>query len=303
MGHRLRRCLLSVPGSNEKMLLKAASLDVDVVIIDLEDGVAPQEKQRARALTAEVLASTDFKAPTVSVRINDLASSHCYQDVLALFDHSEPSVRQADTIILPKTQSGADILFLCRLLHQIESRHGTQRPVGIEALIEDATGMLAVEAVACTHERLESLVFGMGDFAASQGISTTAIGHQGHYTADLWHYPRYKLIMAARAENLEPIDGPFANFRDSEGLSDDLTAAKTLGMVGKWAIHPDQIAAITAAFTPSQEAIEIARRQRSAFDEAIANGQGAVSVDGTMVDQASIKLLAPLLKKAELLGL
>ena len=109
--------------------------------------------------------------------------------------------------------------------------------------------------------------------------------------------------MAARAENLEPIDGPFANFRDSEGLSDDLTAAKTLGMVGKWAIHPDQIAAITAAFTPSQEAIEIARRQQSAFDEAIANGQGAVNVDGTMVDQASIKLLAPLLKKAELLGL
>lgn len=303
MTNRLRRCLISVPGSNEKMLLKSTALDVDVVIIDLEDAVAPQEKARARALVAEILATERFTAPTVSVRINDLTSSHCYQDVIALIDRDDRSLRRPDTLILPKTQSTEGIAFLSILLSQIETKHHEITPVAIDALIEDATGMLGVNTIATADERIETLVFGMGDFAASQGIATQTIGHQGNYAADLWHYPRYRLIMAARAAGLEPIDGPFANFRDLEGLKLDLASAKTLGMSGKWAIHPDQIPAITEAFTPSLEAVSQARTQVKAYETAIKAGEGAVSVDGVMVDQASIKLLAPLLKQAELLGL
>lgn len=303
MTHRLRRCHISVPGSNEKMLLKSTKLDVDVVIIDLEDAVAPLEKENARNLVAQLLKEETWRAPTVSVRINALSSEHCYQDILHLMDHDGAPSTRPQTLILPKTQRSSDLLFVDQLLVQIEARRGLDRATGLEALVEDATGMLNVGDIAAACERLETLIFGMGDFAASQRIDTLNIGDQGGYAGDLWHYPRYQLIMAARAHGLEPIDGPYANFKDGIGHAADCTAAKCLGMTGKWAIHPDQIAPITTCFSPSLEAVAQARAQHAAYEAALAQGLGAVSVDGVMVDQASIKLAAPLLAQAALLGL
>ncbi len=303
MTHRLRRCHISVPGSNEKMLLKSTQLEVDVVMIDLEDAVAPSEKANARNLVAHLLKQETWRAPTVSVRINALSSEHCYQDILHLMDHDGAPSARPQTLILPKTQRSSDLLFVDQLLTQIEARRGLDHTTGLEALVEDATGMLNVSDIATACERLETLIFGMGDFAASQRIDTLNIGDQGGYAGDLWHYPRYQLIMAARAHGLEPVDGPYAMFKDATGLALDCSAAKLLGMTGKWAIHPDQIMPITTCFTPSLEAIAQARAQHVAYEAALEQGLGAVSVDGVMVDQASIKLTAPLLAQAALLGL
>ena len=303
MTHRLRRCHISVPGSNEKMLLKSTQLEVDVVMIDLEDAVAPSEKANARNLVAHLLKQETWRAPTVSVRINALSSEHCYQDILHLMDHDGAPSTRPQTLILPKTQRSSDLLFVDQLLTQIEARRGLDHTTGLEALVEDATGMLNVSDIATACERLETLIFGMGDFAASQRIDTLNIGDQGGYAGDLWHYPRYQLIMAARAHGLEPVDGPYAMFKDATGLALDCSAAKLLGMTGKWAIHPDQIMPITTCFTPSLEAIAQARAQHVAYEAALEQGLGAVSVDGVMVDQASIKLTAPLLAQAALLGL
>ena len=202
-------------------------------MIDLEDAVAPSEKANARNLVAHLLKQETWRAPTVSVRINALSSEHCYQDILHLMDHDGAPSARPQTLILPKTQRSSDLLFVDQLLTQIEARRGLDHTTGLEALVEDATGMLNVSDIATACERLETLIFGMGDFAASQRIDTLNIGDQGGYAGDLWHYPRYQLIMAARAHGLEPVDGPYAMFKDATGLALDCSAAKLLGMTGK----------------------------------------------------------------------
>jgi citrate lyase subunit beta/citryl-CoA lyase len=300
MQNRLRRCQLSVPGSSQKMIAKSSNLDVDVVILDLEDAVAPNQKVMARAQVVEALNSTQWKAPSVAVRINDITSEHCYADIIAL-----ASAQTApDTLIMPKTQRATDIQFLETLLNQVEGSQSNHHPIGIEALVEDVEGMMRVEEIAACSNRLESLIFGMGDYAASQQMDLETIGESGkHYQGDLWHYPRYRLTIAARANNLSPIDGPLADFTDSQALIDDCLAIKTLGMAGKWAIHPAQIEDITSSFTPSNEAIARARFQFSEYQKATKQGQGAIEVNGVMVDAATVKLLQPLLRTADQLGL
>jgi citrate lyase subunit beta / citryl-CoA lyase len=299
--HRLRRCHMTVPGSNAKMLEKSLSVDVDVIVIDLEDAVAPQEKSAARALVAEHLAQATWRAPTVSVRINDLNSPHCFQDVIALIEAASIGGQLPDTLILPKAQNGADINFLDRLLSQVESAHGINESIGIEALIEDAKGMININEIAAASPRLESLIFGMGDFAASQHMPMLDIGHQGTYPGDLWHYPRSRLVMAARAHGLVPIDGPFADYKDADGLIADGQTGKSMGLSGKWAIHPNQVPIISKCFSPDPGDVARARSQKAAYEKALEAGQGAVSVDGVMVDQATMKLIEPLLAQADLL--
>lgn len=300
MLNRLRRCQLSVPGSNQKMITKSSSLDVDVIILDLEDAVAPNQKVTARAQVVEALNSMRWKARSVAVRINDITSEHCYADIIALASAQKPP----DTLIMPKTQRATDIQFLETLLNQIESSQPNNRSIGIEALIEDVEGMMRVEEIAACSTRLESLIFGMGDYAASQQMDLETIGASGkHYQGDLWHYPRYRLTIAARANNLSPIDGPLADFTDNQALTNDCLAVKTLGMAGKWAIHPKQIEAITTSFSPSNEAIARARFQLSEYKKAVEQGQGAIEVNGVMVDAATVKLLQPLLQTADQLGL
>ena len=300
--HRLRRCCLSVPGSREDMLEKARQLEIDQIVIDWEDAVAPDQKLRARDVTLAALASP-WRASSVSVRINGVETPHCLNDVLAITQKRSGQGQTVESVVLPKTASTSQIHFVSTLLDQLGVDDDPMAPSHIEALIEDADGMIYVHAIALASPRLESLIFGMGDFAAAQGIQTTVIGDQSSYDADLWHYPRYRLIMAARAANIAAIDGPFAAFKDVDGLNRDCSVARLMGMNGKWAIHPGQTEAIAAHFTPSQLQIDQARKQKTAFEEALKQGQGAVAVDGAMVDQASINLLEPLLADAKLLGM
>ncbi|MEK9819476.1 MAG: CoA ester lyase [Pseudomonadales bacterium] len=300
--HRLRRCCLSVPGSHDKMLAKAATLAVDQIVIDLEDAVAPDQKASAREKTLAALA-TPWQATSVTVRINGVNSPHCLRDVIALSESERPGGQAIASLILPKTQDIGHIDFVAKLMDQLEVDENPSAAQSIEALIEDAEGMINVNDIALASERVEALIFGMGDFAAAQGIQTTVIGDQSDYAADLWHYPRYRLIMAARAAGIAAVDGPYAAFRDLVGLTKDSRTARLLGMNGKWAIHPDQVACITEIFSPTQAQVDTARKQKAAFLAALATGQGAVAVDGAMVDQAAINLLEPLLAEAELLGM
>ena len=300
MSNRLRRCQLSVPGSNQKMIAKSCSLDVDVIILDLEDAVAPNQKVTAREKVVDALNSMQWQARSVAVRINDIMSEHCYADIIALASAD----RVPDTLILPKTQRATDIQFLETLLNQIERNQSSNHSIGIEALIEDVEGMMRVEEIAASSHRLESLIFGMGDYAASQQMDLETIGESGkQYQGDLWHYPRYRITIAARANNLSPIDGPLADFNDNQALINDCMAIKTMGMAGKWAIHPKQIEGITTSFTPSDEAIAKARHQLAAYEKAVQQGEGAIEVNGVMVDAATVKLLLPLLHTADQLGL
>ena len=300
--HRLRRCCLSVPGSREDMLEKARQLEIDQIVIDWEDAVAPDQKQRAREVTLAALADP-WEASSVSVRINGLETPHCLNDVLAITQKRSDHGQAVESVVLPKTASTSQIHFVSTLLDQLSVDDDPMAPSNIEALIEDANGMINAHAIALASPRLESLIFGMGDFAAAQGIQTTVIGDQSGYEADLWHYPRYRLIMAARAANIAAIDGPFASFKDMDGLNRDCSVARLMGMNGKWAIHPGQAETIAEHFTPLQSQVDQARKQKKAFEKALEQGQGAVAVDGAMVDQASINLLEPLLADAELLGM
>ena len=300
--HRLRRCCLSVPGSREDMLEKARQLEIDQIVIDWEDAVAPDQKQRAREVTLAALADP-WDASSVSVRINGLETPHCLNDVLAITQKRSDHGQAVESVVLPKTASTSQIHFVSTLLDQLSVDDDPMAPSNIEALIEDANGMINAHAIALASPRLESLIFGMGDFAAAQGIQTTVIGDQSGYEADLWHYPRYRLIMAARAANIAAIDGPFAAFKDMDGLNRDCSVARLMGMNGKWAIHPGQAETIAEHFTPLQSQVDQARKQKKEFEKALEQGQGAVAVDGAMVDQASINLLEPLLADAELLGM
>ena len=297
---RPRRCQLSVPGSSEKMLEKAARFEVDSIVLDLEDAVAPNAKEHARELVISALNSQDWQAQTISVRINATSTPWCHDDVVQLLTRASDNI---STLVLAKTNRPADVHFLHLLLDQLEQKLGLSTRIGIDGLIEDVRGLINIEDIAASSDRLESLIFGMGDYSASQHMRLDAIGSSGDYPADIWHYPRFKLIAACHAHGLDPIDGPYAIFNDLETLQTEASRAATLGMFGKWAIHPNQTEILQATFAPSKDAITTARQQKSAFEEAVAAGQGAISVDGVMVDAASIRLVQNLLDRADLYGL
>ena len=298
---RPRRCQLSVPGSSEKMLAKAANFAIDSIVLDLEDAVAPNAKEHARELVITALNSHDWQAKAVSVRINATNTPWCHDDVVQLLTGAGASI---STLVLAKTNQTADVHFLHLLLDQLEQKLGMSNRIGIEGLIEDVRGLINIEDIASASDRLESLIFGMGDYSASQHMRLDAIGSSnGDYPPDIWHYPRYKLIATCHAHGLDPIDGPYAIFNDLETLQTEATQAATLGMFGKWAIHPSQTEILQTAFAPSKAAVATARQQKSAFEEAVAAGQGAISVDGVMVDAASIRLVQNLLDRAQLYGL
>ena len=299
-GVRLRRCSLSVPGDSEKMLAKAQTMDCDQIILDLEDSVASESKTRARNNVSEAIEKRSFLAKTVSVRINATDSEHCHADLIELVSRAGKNL---DTVILTKTRRPADVLFVDTLLSQLENKSGLGSKIGVECLIEDVEGLMRVEEIASSTNRLEALIFGMGDFAASQGMRVQTIGGGDDQSRDIWHYPRYKIAVAAKAFGLDAIDGPYADFSNSENLKFDCDRASLIGMNGKWAIHPNQIEVIQKVFSYSQEEVEHARAQLAAYEEGKKNGIGVVKLGSTMIDAASIKLVRTVLEKAELMGL
>ena len=299
---RARRVQLSTPGSSEKMMQKAAASAADHVFLDLEDAVAPNQKIAARKKIIEALNTLNWGSKVRCVRINDLSTQYAYEDIIEVV---EGAGNNLDTIMMTKVTSAADILFADRLLSMMEKKLKLERRIGLEALIEEVEGMQNIEAIARASDRLECLVFGMGDFSASMGISLDAvIGSNSAYPGDMWHYARFRLVMACRAAGLDPVDGPFADFRSPEGYREECRRAATLGCVGKWAIHPNQIPVALDVFSPEAGKVAEARRLVGAYAAAEAEGSGAINVDGVMVDVATVRLLRNgILSKAELYGI
>lgn len=297
---RPRRCQLSVPGSSEKMLSKAAGLEVDHVFLDLEDAVAPNAKADARGKIVAALNGLAWKPKTLCVRINDVDTPWCHDDVIEVVSGAGDKL---DTIMLTKAKRAEDVVFVHLLLDQLEAKLGLERRIGIECLIEEVEGMMNVEAIAACSDRLECLIFGMGDYSASQQMQLGYVGASGTYPPDVWHYPRYKMTIACHANGIDPVDGPYANFRNPEGYNKEAERAYVLGMVGKWAIHPSQVDLANAVFTPDEQAVAEARRQKAAYEAALEKGQGAINVDGVMVDAASIRIVQNLIDRADLIGM
>ena len=299
---RPRRVQLSTPGSSERMIAKAAASNADHVFLDLEDAVAPNQKAAARGKIVNALNGLDWGKKTRCVRINDLTTEYAYDDVVEIVAGAGENV---DTLMMTKVKSASDIQFLDQLLSMLENKYKLPRRIGIEALIEEVEGMQSVEKIAASSGRLECLIFGMGDFSASMGISLDhAIGSTDGYPGDIWHYARFRLVMACRANNVDPVDGPYANFRNVEGFREECRRAAALGCVGKWALHPSQIQMGLEMFSPSRERLDEARKLEAAYAQAEASGVGAVKVDGVMVDAATIRLLrASILDKGQLYGM
>ena len=297
---RPRRCVLCVPGSSEKMMAKASSTEVDQILLDLEDAVAPNVKAAARGQVVNALNTLDWQAKVLSVRINDVQTQWCHDDVI---DVVSGAGNRLDTIMLTKTKCAADVQFLHRLLDQLELKLGLSKRIGIECLIEDVEGLMNVEEIAASSDRLEAMTFGMGDYSASQQMPLESVGSTGDYPPDIWHYPRYKMTIACRAFGLDPIDGPYADFKDLATLANESKYALTLGMAGKWAIHPCQVEIAQDAFSPDSATLATARKQKKAYEQALKAGLGAISVNGVMVDAASIRMLQNTLDRADLMGL
>ena len=301
--NRLHRSELAVPGSNTRMLEKAPSAGADIVFLDLEDAVAPDDKAQARANIIYALQTYDWSRCAVSIRINGLDTHFCYRDLVEIV---EACGDKLDTILIPKVGSPEDVSFVATLLCQIEQAQGFA-PINVHVLIETAMGMANVEAIArCCPERMEAMVFGVADYAASVRARTTQIGganpdygmltdpnergERVFHWGDQWHFGLSRMAAACRAYGLRPIDGPFGDFNDPEGYRVAARRAAALGCEGKWAIHPSQVALANEVFTPTSQEVSRAHRIIEAMAEAARDGKGAVSLDGRLIDAASIRM-------------
>ena len=308
--NRLHRSELAVPGSNTRMLEKAPTAGADMVFLDLEDAVAPDDKAQARKNVIEALNDLDWSNCSVSVRINGLDTHYCYRDIV---DVVEQAGDKLDTILIPKVGQPADILFVSTMLEQIEAAKGL-KPINLHILIETALGMANVESIAQTcPERLEAMVFGVADYAASTQARTTNMGganpdyymlthpdNEGareRHWGDQWHFAISRMVVACRAYGLRPIDGPFGDISDPEGYLAVSRSVAALGVEGKWAIHPSQIELANEVFTPAEKEVERARRILAAMEEAAKEGRGAVALDGRLIDAASIRQAQVLVDK------
>src|ERR671925_476008 len=286
---RPRRSCHAVPGSSERFLAKATGLEADEVFLDLEDAVAPNEKASARARVIEALNALDFGSKTVVVRVNGTDTPHYYKDLVAVVEQGGPKL---DAIMLPKVHTPGDVEMTDKLLTQIELASGYEvGRIGIEAQIEDATGLIACEAIATASARMETLIFGPGDYSAAVGIPITTIGGAPEgYPGDHLNYVFSRLIVAARAAGIQAIDGPYAALDDDDGLKQRARLARALCMDGKWTIHPRQIATVNEVFTPTREEWERAEALLAAYRSAADEGRGAAMFEGEMIDEANRKM-------------
>ena len=297
---RNRRCQLSVPGSSEKMMQKAAGLGVDYVFLDLEDAVAPSEKRPSRKRIVDALNGLDWGRTTRCVRVNDLTTEYAYEDIIEVVEGARDNL---DVIMLPKAMSASDVQFVDKLLSMMEKKLGLKKRIGLDALIEEVEAMMQVEEIAASTPRLECLIFGMGDYSASQGVSMRDIGGPTGYPGDVWNYQRHKLTIACRANHIDAVDGPFGNFKAQDAFQEECRRAMILGMVGKWAIHPSQVEIAQQVFSPRPEDVVRARAMKKAYAEALALGIGAVQFEGKMIDVASVRSVNNTIEKADRFGM
>jgi citrate lyase beta subunit len=287
---RLQRSELAVPGSNPGMFQKALDGEADYIFLDLEDAVAPGDKERARTNVIQALLELDWRGrgKTISVRINGIDTHYMYRDVV---DVVEQAGHRLDTILIPKVGVPADVYMVDAMVSQIEEAKGIPHRLGIDVLIETALGMANVEAIAQSSRRLEAMHFGVADYAASCRARTVVIGGLNpDYPGDQWHAALSRMIVACRAYGLRPIDGPFGDFKDPEGYRLAARRAAALGVEGKWAIHPSQIALANEVFSPPPAEVDRARRILVALEDAAREGRGAAQLDGRMIDAASARM-------------
>jgi citrate lyase subunit beta/citryl-CoA lyase len=287
---RPRRTTLAVPGSSPRFLQKARDLPADEVFLDLEDAVAPAAKAGSRALVAEALRAGGWGTKIRAVRINDASTGWAYRDAVEIVEQAGDCL---DVIVLPKVSGPRDIGWLDLLLGQIEQATGLpEGRIGIEAQIEDAAGLAAVDEIAAASPRLEALVFGPADFMASLGMRSLTVGAQpaGYAVGDAFHYPHMRILVAARGHGLQAIDGPFAAIEDLAGLRRSAASVAALGYDGKWVVHPGQIDVVNGEFSPAQAEYDRAELLLEAYDHYISRGRGAAMLDGEMIDEASRKM-------------
>lgn len=310
---RLNRSELAVPGSSTRFLEKAAGSTADMVFLDLEDAVAPSDKEQARKNIIAALNDLDWSGKTVSVRINGLDTHYMYRDVV---DMVEQAGDKLDLIMIPKVGTASDVYAVDMLVTQICAAKGYTNKIGFEMIIETALGMQNVHEIAAASPRNESLHFGVADYAASTKARTTAIGgpnpgygvltdplddagHRDFHWGDMWHYAIARMVVAARANGLRPIDGPFGDIKDLDGYRAQAMRAAILGCEGKWAIHPTQVDAANDVFSPSDAEVAKANAILAAMEQAQKEGKGAVTLDGRLIDIASIKQAEVMVKTAE----
>jgi malyl-CoA/(S)-citramalyl-CoA lyase len=296
---RLQRSELAVPGSNPAMFPKALDSAADYIFLDLEDAVAPGDKEQARRNVIKGLQEHDWRGrgKTICVRINGIDTHYMYRDVV---DVVEQAGARLDTILIPKVGVPADVYLVDALLTQIEQAKGLPHRIGIDVLIETTLGMANVEAIAQSSRRLEAMHFGVADYAASCRARTVVIGGLNpDYPADQWHAALSRMLVACRAYGLRPIDGPFGDFKDPDGYRLAAKRAAALGYEGKWAIHPSQIALANEEFSPPPDEVERARRILLALDEAAREGRGAAQLDGRMIDAASARMAQNVVQMSE----
>jgi malyl-CoA/(S)-citramalyl-CoA lyase len=313
---RPNRCQLFVPGSRPELFAKAAASAADVINLDLEDSVAPADKPQARANAIRAINEVDWGRKTLSVRINGLDTPYWVRDVVDLMEQTECRL---DLIMIPKAGNAKDVYAVDAMVSAIEAGKGATKRLGLEVIIETAAGLAHVEEIAASSPRLQAMSVGPADFAAFMGMQTTAIGGtQANYYMledkredggpravsypDPWHHVTVAIVAACRTHGVLPVDGPFGDFSDPDGFRAQALRSATLGMVGKWAIHPSQVAMANEVFTPSEKAVAYARRVLDAMEEATRSGQGAVALDGKLIDLASIRQAQVVVKMAELIA-
>lgn len=297
---RLRRSELAVPAANPRMIEKAAASDADLAFLDLEDATAPAQKEEARANAIHGLKTLDWGRTIRAVRVNAADTQWATDDVVEVVTNAHEHL---DVIIIPKPYAPRDVWFFETLLSQLEQKLGIEPRIGLEALIEEAQALSRVEEIAACSPRLEALILGFGDLAASLGFR---VGHEAEasdaYPGDPWHAARARMIAACRANGIDAIDGPYPSFTKPDAYRRECTWASTLGAVGKWCIHPSQIPIANEVFAPSEKEIAFARAQLEAYEAATKSGAGAGSAGGMLVDAASLRLFQAVIDRARRTG-
>jgi len=300
MPAKMQRSMLFVPAVKWALIPKAAASEADAVCIDLEDSVPAQEKEASRANIVRAFEELDFGSRARMMRMNGLDTAFAYRDLIDIVERVGDRI---DLVMLPKVNSAADVAFVATLLGQIESNRGFTRKIGLAVQIETAAGFMNIREIAAASPRIEWMIFGQGDFAASMRMPAADIGtmdeHDALYPGHRWHTVMQTIVAAARANGLGCLDGPYAAFSDKQGFEHACKIARALGFDGKQCIHPSQLAMANAAFSPSGAEAEHARRVVAAYDAAAAAGKGAVQLDGKMVDEANVRMARVVLDQVD----
>lgn len=292
---RLRRSALATPGSNERMIAKAAASDADEVFLDLEDAVAPAERAAARVLVVDGLTSLDWGHKTRAVRVNSLASPEGVQDLETVIEGAGAHV---DAVIIPKVRSADEVHLADRMLDDMETRLGLKNRIGIEVLIETVEALVRVHEIAGSSSRIETLIVGVGDLGASQGARTVGLEPSAFMDSGMWLYARSRILVAARNAGVEAIDGPFTRIPDLDAYERLVREVRIMGFSGKWAIHPSQIPVANRGFGLQPEEQQWLSRIEEEYLPAVESGVGAIALDGELVDAAHL-LMAERLRRLD----